>query len=80
MPRPQLNPTKTKIYPFCFNGPLPVSGAFKCSVEKRQNKTMCTFFVIKDDRLNVLSYKASNALVVTAVSTPQCCKAGGKSS
>ncbi|TKS65153.1 Retrovirus-related Pol polyprotein from transposon 17.6 [Collichthys lucidus] len=78
VPRPNLSPTKTKIYPFRSNVPLPVSGAFKCSVEKGQKKTMCTFFVIKGDGFNVLSYKTSKALglikVVTAVSsTLQCC-------
>lgn len=77
VPRPKLSPTKTKIYPFRSNVPLPVSGAFKCSVEKGQKKTMCTFFVIKGNGFNVLSYKTSKALglikVVTAVSsTLQC--------
>lgn len=77
-PHPQLSPTKTKIYPFHSSVPLSVSGAFKCIVEKGHKKTMCTFFVIKGDGFNVLSYKTSKALglikVITALSAPpQCC-------
>ena len=63
--------------PFRYNVPLPVSGAFKSSVEKGQKKTQCTFFVIKGDCFNALSYKTSKDLglikIVTTVScTPQC--------
>lgn len=62
MPSLQLSPTKTKIYPFRSNVPLSVNGAFRCSVEKGQKNTTCTFFVIKGNRFNVLSYKSSEAL------------------
>ncbi|XP_020555459.2 uncharacterized protein K02A2.6-like [Oryzias latipes] len=72
-PRPQLCPTETKIYPFRSTVSLPVSGVFKCCVAKRSKKIMCTFFVIKGEGCNILSYKTSTALglisVVTAVST-----------
>ena len=76
MPCPELTPTTTKIYPFRSDVPLPVSGVFKCSVEKGQKKARCTFFVIKGDCFNVLSYKTSKALglikiVTTVSSTPQ---------
>lgn len=78
MPRPPLSSTTTKIYPFRSNVPLPVSGEFKCSVEKGQKVAQCTFFVIKGDCFNVLSYKTSKALglikiITTVSSTPQCC-------
>lgn len=76
MPHPQLSPTTIKIYPFPSNVSLPVSGAFKCNVEKGQKVAQCTFYVIKGDCFNILSYKTTKALgqikiVTTVSSTPQ---------
>uniref|UniRef100_G3NR58 Uncharacterized protein n=1 Tax=Gasterosteus aculeatus TaxID=69293 RepID=G3NR58_GASAC len=75
MPRPQLNHTSTKIYPFRSKVPLPLKGSFKCSVEKGQENTTCTFFVVEGDGFNMLSDKTSKALglikIVTAVSSTQ---------
>ncbi|KAK7933590.1 hypothetical protein WMY93_004486 [Mugilogobius chulae] len=72
LPRPTLNQTDTKIYPYNSTDSLPVCGAFKCSVEKHDKKTMCTVFVIKGDGFNILSYETSKDLglihIVTAVS------------
>ncbi|XP_030599671.1 olfactory receptor 10A3-like [Archocentrus centrarchus] len=53
-------------------------GIFKCCVEKGHKKAMYTFFVIKGDGFNILSYKTSTALglinVVTAVAAKAQCR------
>lgn len=72
VPRPTLNPTDTKIYPYRSTESLPVCGAFDCNVEKHNKKATCTVFVIKGDGFNILSYETSKDLglihIVTAVS------------
>ena len=74
-PRPTLEPTNVKIYPYKSDDTLPVIGKFKARVETTNTQTIeATFYVTEGTDGSILSWRTSEALelieVARALITP----------
>ena len=61
-PKPQLQKSKTKIYPYMSNESLPVRGKFETTLENDQFKCHETIYVVEGPSSSLISWKTSQLL------------------
>ena len=67
LPKPQLTPTETKIYPYQSNSPLQLKGRFTATVQANGKTVSATFYIVQGKGKAILGRQTAEILDILRV-------------